>query len=250
VDGKHALTVVVHTRPTETTSFTLPTGLLAEGGSKLASKLGEHMILIEKGRGPMVQEYLQAWADIHRIRASAISTYSRFGWYGKDFLIGDTLYSGGNAQRVILSGSAETMAESYMTKGDRDTWVNLIDRAYNHPGLEPLQFALLSGLASPLLDMFGEFGGVMVYMHTQKSGIGKTTISRAALSCYGSWKNTQLTYTQFTHNALYATYGVANAMPIVLDEMTAIEADEASVRAHGCPAQGRSTLVAHHDGIR
>jgi hypothetical protein len=69
-------------------------------------------------------------------------------------------------------------------------------------------------------------------MHTQKSGVGKTTISRAALSCYGSWKNTQLTYTQFTHNALYATYGVANAMPIVLDEMTAIEADEATKLVH------------------
>lgn len=226
-----AYTIRVHERHDEVTTFSIPAGLVAEGGAKMLSKLGSHGIQTE-GRGAMIQKYLQAWANMHRQRAMAVSAYDRFGWYGKDFLIGNTMYSNGQGQEVALVGSAENMAGSYTPKGDRDTWVALIDRAYNHQGLEPLQFALLSGLASPLLSMLKDYGGVVVYMHTQKSGIGKTTISRAALSCYGSWEETQLTYTQFTQNALFATFSAANAMPIVLDEMTAIEAQEATQLVH------------------
>lgn len=233
VEGKHALMVNVHTRPGQVDKFTLATGLVAEGGSKLNARLGEHMIMIERNRGPMVQHYLQEWADVLRLRSAPIATYNRFGWYGKDFLIGDDMYyANGTHQKVLLSGSAQEQLHSYTPKGDLQTWIETVERAYNHPTLEPLQFALLTGLASPLLNMFDEFGGVLVYMHTQETGEGKTTISRAALSCYNAWKDTQMSQGQFTLNALYATFGVANAMPLVLDEMTAIEPAQAVDMVH------------------
>jgi len=228
-----SLQVRVHMTAGETEDFMLKCGSITEGGSKLLGLLGARMITCEKGKGPMVQHYLQEWMNVLRTKTQSITSYDRFGWYGKDFLIGTTLYKNdGTQQEVVLTGSALAQADSFIPKGDLKTWVATVDRAYNHPTLEPLQFAILAGLASPLLSLFDEYGGVTVFMHTQKSGIGKTTISRAALSCYSAWKDGQLTHTQFTTNALYATFGSMNALPLVLDEMTHIDSKDAAEMVH------------------
>jgi hypothetical protein len=230
---ERSLQMRVHMTPTTTEDFMLKCSAIGEGGSKLLGLLAAKMITCEKGKGQMVQHYLQEWMNVQRARTSSITSYDRFGWFNKDFLIGTTLYKNdGTEQEVVLSGSALAQAESFLPKGDLPTWVQTVDRAYNHPTLEPLQFAILSGLASPLFSMFDEYGGVTVFMHTQKSGIGKTTISRAALSCYSAWKDGQLTHTQFTTNALYATFGSMNALPLVLDEMTHIDAKDAAEMVH------------------
>lgn len=232
-DQDRTLVIRSHLTPTETEDWTLDCGTIGEGGAKLRSHLAKKMVTWEKGKDSMLQAYMMKYMSLMLEKQRSLKAYNRFGWHGRDFLLGTTLFKAdGTEVEVVLSESAETQGESYQPKGDLQTWVDTVDTAYNHPTLEPLQFGLIAGLAAPLLSMFQQYGGVTVYMHTQKSGEGKTTISRAALSCYGAWADTQLSYTQFTQNALFATFGTANALPLVLDELTAMDPKQAAEMIH------------------
>lgn len=232
-NNDRSLRIRVHLTASLVEDFELDCAVIAEGGTKLLGLLGKKMITAEKGKGALMSQYLVSWMNLLRQNRKSLVCYDRYGWFGKDFLLGTTMFKNdGTQQEVVLSGSALTTMENYIPKGALQTWVETVDRGYNHQTLEPLQFAILAGLASPLLDMFNQYGGLTVYMHTQKSGEGKTTIARAALSCYGTWEKNQLTHGQWTVNGLYATFGTVNALPLVLDEMTNIAPEDASLLVH------------------
>lgn len=216
-----SLIVQYHPRAGETKQIEIDVSTIAEGGAKLRSTLGKVCIMAEQGSDTSLRQLLMSYVNQHRMASAAAKAYTQFGWQGNDFLIGHTLFqAGGIEKRVMVAPSIRSYAEEFEPKGSLNVWQDLVDRAYNHPGWESWQFAVLAGLAAPMVKMFDEYGGLFVYMHTEDSGKGKTTVERVALSAWCRWRKLQQTDGQATQNALYSLMSTVGSMPFVLDEMT------------------------------
>jgi len=201
--------------------FVLPCATIAEGGKGLAAALGKQEIVPRspKLKGEM-DAYLQAWMDKLRNEADEIAQHKHFGWHDENFLAGNTLITPTGARTVTLRGIAAQKSRALEPKGDINVWVDTIDSAYNHPGQEHFQFLVTLGFAAPLFAMFGEYGGLTVFAHSEGTGAGKTTAQRAALSVWGDWRSLQLSDGKTTTNALWALVGCYSNLPVVLDELT------------------------------
>lgn len=226
-DNTYVLHMRAHSNNGAIQEFALDCTTIAEGGSKLNGILGANLVTCENGMASEIQRYLNRWIDRMRENAQTVGSYSRFGWHERNFLIGDTLLKAdGSEAQVMLTGSAFSRRNNFIPRGSLDAWVALVDRAYNHDNDAPLQFALLTGLAAPLLKMFNDYGGVLVYLHSDGTGKGKTTIERAALSPWCSWEEIQMTHDMATSTAVYTLMGTLSNMPVVIDELTKIPNDE------------------------
>lgn len=220
-DGTFEVRLEMHYRGGLTRQFTLKAKDIAEGGVKLAGELGKHQITIRRGMDSNVQEYLKRWLALQRTTVVPVRTYESFGWHADDFVIGDTIMSPHAPDRkVILAGTALAKGRAFDPRGSLDDWKSLVHRAYAAAGQEPYQFMVLTSFAAPLLSLFDQYGGIVVYMHSEGTGAGKTTTERVALSAWGNWQMLQLTDKQVTANALYQLLGAYSNLPVIYDEMT------------------------------
>lgn len=210
-----------HPRANRVREFDVPTELIASPND-LLKLLAKNEISATNRQGALMVEFAHGWMAQLRAMTDALQTAEQFGWTeDKGFIHGDVvLKPGGVEQRVILAPNVRKIGSRFEPKGSLETWKALVDRAYNHDGLESLQFAVLAGLAAPLVKMFNDIGGIMVYLHTDKSGKGKTTASRVALSAWCAWAKQQMTHNAATVNAMFGMFGIVSNMPVVIDEMT------------------------------
>lgn len=210
-----------HVKPTLTRDFDLPAELVASPND-LLKRLARNEVVPLNKNGAMMVGYISAWVSHLRVQMDALKTYDQFGWTDdRCFIIGDTMLKpDGTEEQIVLNSKIRKLAADFVPKGSLDVWKKNLDRAYNHPGLEGLQFAVMSGFAAPLVRMFTDIGGITVYMHSDDSGKGKTTAERVALSIFSNWRQLQMTNNAATINAVFAMLGTVSNMPLVIDEMT------------------------------
>lgn len=233
IDGNkaHAVEFELWSGPKHETfsTFRIPTEMIGEGAGAFFKELGKHTVTATMHQKPELQEYIRAWLTKLQGDSHANNSYSRMGWHGKCFLHGDTLYHpDGRETKAVLSAGLENHAPRFAPRGNLDTWKHIVDTAYNSPGVEAFQFMIMAGFAAPLLNMFGTFGGVTVYAHSEGSGFGKSTAEQVAASAWYDWQKLQLTYKATTTNAIYATLGMLSNMPVIFDELTNKPNDEVS----------------------
>lgn len=231
----YTMLIRVHTSgvDSESETFELPMNLIGEGGGKLTGFLAGHQIGIDKTMALPIQRYLNAWLAHQRKHAAASKTYDHFGWEPDGFIIADKIvkFTGGDGA-VALTNSAKGMRDALIPSGDASTWASLVDRAYNNDFSIPMQFAVLTSMAAPLLSFFRDYGGCTVYLHSEKSGYGKTTVERVAMSVWGRWSQLQLTRESMTLNALNTVLGAARNLPVIVDELTAMSDADACAFVH------------------
>ncbi len=227
--------------------FLVNTATIAEGGKSLAGELGKMEIVSRPGMKSQIDAYLTRWIDKMRQEADEVETYTRFGWYEKDFLVGETLLTPAGPRQVLLRGNAALKKDAVATRGDFEEWKQVINGAYNYPGQEALQYQVLLGFASPLFALFKELGGITVYAHSEGSGVGKTTAQRAALSVWGNWQELQMAEGKTTVNALQVLMGTYHNLPVLFDELTNQSYEEAS-RLVFDTSSGRAKAKLNRDG--
>jgi hypothetical protein len=211
----------MHVRAGQKRRFTLDCGTIARGGSDLAYELGRREIVpLYSKMKPQIDQYMHKWMDRLRVRAEEISTFTHYGWHEDGFLIGKTLVTPTGDKPVLLSGDAKQKQEAFGTKGSLEVWKDVVHTAYNYPGQEGLQYLVTTAFAAPLLSLFQQYGGIVVYAHSEGSGVGKTTAQRAGLSAFGDWEQLQLTDKQVTINGLWSTVGAFCNLPVMFDELT------------------------------
>ena len=105
--------------------------------------------------------------------------------------------------------------------GTLQDWINWVDRLYNKPGAEPVQFALLHSMGSPLVQLMGSsnWHGIPL-VFTGPGGTGKSTMCRIAA---GFWGNPELFERQTntegtTLAALIYRAQCLGSVPYVMDE--------------------------------
>jgi hypothetical protein len=212
-----------------TREFRMDGSLIGKGGAEVLAALGSKEIIAKPGRERHVHSYMGNWMAHLTATTDQVMAYRSFGWAGDKFVLGDeVLNPNAPPHRAVLVGEAEKRAKFVTCKGDLQTWVSLVDRAYNAPGQEAFQFQLACAFAAPLLSLMDQVKGVTVYSFSEGSGVGKTTVQRVGLSAWGAWDDMMLAQGKTTNNALWGILGGYNSLPIVYDELTNAENSEVS----------------------
>jgi hypothetical protein len=202
--------------------FLVETSLIAEGGRSLNGRLGKFEIAALPRMENMMADYLRRWMEDLTQTHDAMQARQHFGWQEDthDFLVGSTLYTPAGAETAVLKGGAAQRSRVLQPTGSYDIWKQVIDRAYNHPGQEALQFCVLLGFASPLLHLLKQQEGITVYAHSEGTGKGKSTAQWAALSAWGDYDRMELKDGKTTANMLFALAGMYHNIPVMYDELT------------------------------
>jgi hypothetical protein len=192
-----------------------------------------------KDAGTHMAAYLRDQLEALKRRADELNTLTSFGWKDNftSFLLGDRLFmADGTTRPVIVSASMASYAKHmHRPKGTVKGYADPLNRIYNRRGMEHWQYAICAGWGS-ILSPFAEelYKGVLLSLCGGVSGKGKTTACFASLYAFGDASGLKLgTKDGFTQNAFWATLGTLNNMPLVVDELTDIDAKEFSAMAYG-----------------
>lgn len=208
-----------HNKPAR--DFELLCSEIGQGGAKLFASLGKHQIVAIHGEKKNMEAYLTKWHDTVKKAVEELQQYQHYGWQDDEaFLVGNRLYQpNGTVKEVLLDKNAASMAKHFSVEGSVAEWRNIINTAYNYPNQEQYQFIVCAGFAAPLVHLLRDFNGTVINMLSYKSGRGKTTVQRAAMSIWAKPSHL-FSFEQTTWNALLSNIGTMHSLPVFVDEFT------------------------------
>ncbi len=233
-DGIHEMEVRhIFRNNTKIREFRIENKIIGAGGRELHARLAQEQITVPDKTAGLVKTYLQQWMDAQKNNVDAVPTITSFGWHDDRFVVGSKMYEAGKVPATVYtSRGAAAYAEMLTPKGEPEVWKDVINQLYNHPNMEALQFFVLCSFAAPLIKMHGSTGGIVVYGHSDGSGVGKTTAERAMLSVWGGWEELETGFGGATSNALVSLLGTMGNLPMMIDELTNIPSDKVSEFIH------------------
>lgn len=209
--------------------ITVPMSIVSTGGKDFVAYFGDMGILIEDA---MMRKYMRDWARNLKTESDDAISVERMGWAGDAFVIGQKMFTPTGTSQASLASNLQNYQKAFTVAGDAPTWTRLINDAYNREGQEQYQFIIACGFGSVLMPFVGDYRGVIVSAVSYKSGQGKTTTQKAALSIYGDPNKLETAFGRQTQNALYEKLGAMGNLPFILDEVSNIEGDELSAMAY------------------
>lgn len=216
----------------EVDEFEIPSYML-NSQTDLLKTLGVRDVILDS-RDPKASTYLTAYlrdaAEELRRKALASRTVRNFGWDENltQFVIGrDVFKKDGTVERLPMTKHMEDIMPMFADpQGTLQGYINAVDSLYNHRGVEVLQYAFLSGYGS-ILNVFGEnqYNGVSFVLYSGDSGLGKTTVCKAAMAGFGNPEKRTIASLRKggTTNAIMKTIATAHNMPVLMDEVSANE---------------------------
>ena len=202
--------------------FVVKGSTIGPGGRELSAELARNEISAIPGKAAPLHNYMTYWMHNLSKGSNQVVANQSFGW-GPDgvFVLGDAVIKPEGADtRSMMTGFGRDLQDFVIRKGDKETWVRLVDRAYNARGQEAFQFQLICSFATTLLSLMNQVNGVTVYSHTPGSGVGKTTVQQVGLSVWGNHRDMMLSQGKVTVNALWGYLGGYQSLPVVYDELT------------------------------
>jgi hypothetical protein len=215
--------------------FTLPTQLIAEP-QPLAAALAAREIFVHGKNGKShAQEYLREYTNQLMTKSIQQLTYSKMGWHDEDrsFVVGNQRITPQGLDTIIPGEwiSSAGWNQDFGRAGTAQEWVNLVDVIYNRPGAEAYQFVIAAAFAAPLVAITeaDNWHGIPIAI-SGTTGLGKTTVCRAAVSIYGANEKLLVSSTEkgATLNALITKIGIARHLPLIVDELTDREPEDIS----------------------
>lgn len=219
--------------------FMLPGDIIGQGGPKLLGLLGskELMLYNNEDAAKNMSAYLRDQVDRIAAVKGVLPTYSSFGWQADgSFLIGKRLYKpDGTISSALLSGYAEDVQGALPPpKGTIEGYARALNAVYNREGMEPMQYVILSMMASPLVGLYDKaYCGIPVALTGAASGRGKTTACKAALYAFGdAMALTVAGDVGATPKARSAFLGTLSDLPALFDEVTSMKPEALSQLAY------------------
>jgi hypothetical protein len=239
-DGTYRIGVRMHLPNHKVRDFDMPADAMASQTDMLrALAKYELMHSNHKDAGLHMAAYLRDQLETLKRQVEEVNTLTSFGWkYNNDaFLLGDRLYhKDGTTRRVLVSSGAGKFASAMPPpKGTVAGYAKPLNFIYNRAGMEHWQYAICSGWGSILTPFCEElFKGLILALRGGDSGKGKTTACYASLYAFGDAARMTLNSKDgFTPNALWTFLGAFNNTPVLIDELTNMEASVFSDVAYG-----------------
>lgn len=188
----------------------------------LSSTLTNHGVYIQPKYLTNVRDFMSAYIRRLQEHQRANKQYDHLGWTDGHtrFIMPTKMFcDDGTEHPTSLSGIAQSAGLWVRTKGSLAAQVKNLE-FYNDDKYLRQQFAILCGLASPLMFATG-LGGAVVSL-SGDSGASKSTTLYAAAALYGPPKDYVIDATQdgSTHNARNTRAITLANLPLCLDEMT------------------------------
>ncbi|MBT7005051.1 MAG: DUF927 domain-containing protein [Chloroflexi bacterium] len=218
--------VSARTAPYTWQSGDLPLDVVQRGGVNLIGALGGKCAVTVRDDGRLLVKFMKTWVDVIRQSTDLQTMRDQMGWQ-KDgsFLLGKTLYRpDGEIKDVVVARSLAKYAESHTPKGDRQAFVDTIDKLYNKPNYQEYQFLWLASFGSLLIKFLHSHNiGITLAAYSPDSGTGKTSVAKAAIanfgdpSGFGQQADGQDGATEY---AITVMAGLRHNLPILIDEVT------------------------------
>ena len=158
-----------------------------------------------------------------------------YGWYEvqdlngehhSEFVIGAQTYTASGVKVTYLDSRAQAMAEHKMTvAGTLDEWKK-IPRLYRELDQKSAQLLMCASFGSVFMPLgIGTATNVMYNFYDTVGGKGKSSLLSALASVWGDPSSLPLSRTD-TISAKYQQYSVYHNLPILIDEITGMKADD------------------------
>jgi hypothetical protein len=189
---------------------------------------------------PHVQEYMISYIKELQRRADADKQLSHLGWT-KDrsgFILPDRMLLDDGTQKPVSLTLGATRASQQIYKcGTLERQLELL-KFYNDPSYLGHQFFILNGLAAPLFHATGHHG--VVVNATGKTASSKSTALYTAASFWGDPKLYPINGTRrgATTNFRNERITTLANLPVMVDEITKMDHDEAHDMAMGVTQPG------------
>lgn len=229
-DKTETYNVRIKARTKPFTWFTGDIGLdtMGKGGQTLVGELGGRCGVTVRDEGKLLVRYMKTWVDILRNSTDLKNMCDRMGWQedGESFLLGHTLYRPKQKPvEVVIARSLANVAAAHTPKGDKQVFIDCIDKLYNKPNFYEYQFTYLAGFGSPLMKLLHSHSmGITHAMWSNGTGPGKSTVSMAAIANFGDPSgNGQKADGEgggATQLAMTTMAGQRNNLPVLVDEAT------------------------------
>jgi len=237
-DGTYALKLRLHLPNQKTREVEINTACLASP-QELAKALCQYEITgsNSKDANLHMNAYMKDFLEKLKNEADEMNTMTTYGWSPDldSFLLGDRLYhSDGTIRQVFVGGSAKTLLHAFKIHGTVEGYTRAIDYIYNRPGMEPMQYALMSAFGSiltPLVD--SEYKGLIMSIAGRATAKGKTTVCMSGLYAFGDAQDFKLYGGQAGATVVgqFETMSTLKNLPILLDEVTHAKSAEISALA-------------------
>jgi hypothetical protein len=216
--------------------FFLSAGKLYDD-AEIRKVLASRGVVANKTNFKLIVDYIQMSVKYIQNTHKAEHMRMQFGWADNEskFIVGDVEYNKDGDFHSPPSTITKNIAAQLGPVGDFDKWKEVFN-LYGRAGLEPNAFAALTAFGAPLLRFLGQSGALINIIHPT-SGTGKTTILHMCNSVWGNPARLCATKDD-TLNAKIMRLGVMNNLPLTVDEMTNMKAEEFSTLIYGI-SQGR-----------
>ena len=243
-DGTFALRMHIWIRG-KAREFLLPTKHTADPRNlKIHLAANRVHVMDDKGAALCLSKQMVAMTK----RREEINTYKQMGWHHdyQAFLIGDTLITKDSERKVVLGQRfPNDLRNCYKPKGNKQLWIDAVNELYNREYAEPYQFAICAAFSSVLNPLLGysEWSGIPYAFTTSRSGYGKSTVNKIALSIWMQ-QTRDTVVCDATPKAVLGMASAMNNVPFLLDEVTkymsdpADQADILYAFSNGTPRKG------------
>ena len=175
-----------------------------------------------------------------RARERMSRLYNQMGWRRLEdntyrFVLGSRVLRPKEDPEIIgLAKNVPEVTKAFGKAGDAESWISCTEKLHG-PDMAPFAFTLLCGFAAPLMHFTGFEGALICTLG--ESGIGKTLMAKWVQSIYGDFTRLMMLRDD-TKNALLSRLGVYGSLPLTIDEVSNIDANELSELAYRV-TQGR-----------
>lgn len=217
---------------------------------KLREKLAWHGVAAPKKQMEAIMQYIIVFIKEmqHKERVEIMRT--QFGWTdnNKEFIVGEREISAEKISYSPPSSSTGNLADWMKPIGEYSEWKKII-KTYDQPGFEPHAFAFFTAFGAPLIKHLNLKGAIINLINTT-SGTGKSTILKMCNSVWGhpeelmlQWKDTQ--------NTIIHRLGIMNNLPLTIDEITKLSADNFSDLVYSISqGRGKNRMQQHSNAER
>jgi hypothetical protein len=202
---------------------------------KMMDILASKSVIINRKNVIHFMDYITEWGQYLERTGMDDVMRTQMGWTDKDhtsFVIGDKEYMrSGETRSVPVSVPTRVVGPLLHEKGTFENWKNAANKL-NLPGMELHAFFMLAGFASPLMADSSTAGGTICL--TGKAGAAKTGALYSGLSMWGDPEALHIhTGKQnTTFNGLKSRLNALHNLPLALDEITNMTADDLSNTIH------------------
>ena len=201
-------------------------GGLTSSTQKIKECLGDQGIqTYPRGDLAMVAYIIKSIEQL-RNKVRTVKVASSFGWQTDEgaIVLGTRKFEAGKpiSTARLAANLKDSRSAFTAPTGTVAGYVEALNAFYNRPNMEPLQYAMCSIWGSLLVELSNpEYHGIPCALTGSKSGIGKTTVVKAAMQAFSDSDDfTMKSFGGATPSALYGRLAMFKSFGVLFDEMT------------------------------